>query len=1444
MDDTSTLEFGDDTYKPQKRLLSFLYRNKVYPIPKEDERKPFPEKSANWLSRVFFWWLSPLMNAGYTRTLQPNDLWVLPDEMKVEHLSEIFNFYLSIAMAGAKTEHIKKKCEKRNETPETSTVDPLVDLEDFALSAKDIAVVLFFTMRKKIVIGTLLAVLCLSGVALTPLLTKALINYVENRTLGIEKNVGKGVGYSFGVALLMVATGLLMNHFFYIGMKMGAEVKVVLTNAILRKSFKLDAKARHDFPSGKITSLITTDLSRIEIAAVFQPLLICLPVPIIIAIVILIVNIRVSAVIGIVIFLVFLGFISFGAAKLFSYRDVVSKITDKRVSLIKEILNNLKMIKFYCWEQPFLDNLKKVRAEEVDIILKIQTLRNIVFAIAFTLTGISAMIAFIILYAIDGSKRTPANIFSSVSSFGIMAMMIFFIPQALATTADMVLGFKRIGKFLSAGDEKKYENYREIDTTADHHAIELVDATFHWEIFEDEDDDEDKEEESGDDQKKLSRKEKKKLKKEKAERAKKRKERQLEREQREKDLKELGIKESTSNFKGLQAINLTIDKGEFVVITGSIGSGKSSLLNAIAGFMKCEAGDININGSLLLCGAPWIQNTTIRENITFGLDYDQEFYDQVIRACALHIDLNNLDGGDFTEVGEKGITLSGGQKARINLARAVYADKDIILLDDVLSAVDARVGKHILDECLLGLLKDKTRVLATHQLSLIGQAHRIIFVNGDGSIDVGQMDKLLSSNDNFAKLMEHSQKEKEEEEDEDVEFEEKVEIDSPSVTHYEIDAVSDPDRSSTKKTALASVRIDDNESEQVDYNLNKDAVKGKIIKDEERAVNSIKSSVYKNYMKYGSGKFTPWLTLPIFALLLALATFCDIFSNTWLSFWVANKFPQLSTGFYIGFYVLFNILNAVFLVAAFVFFITITTISSKNLNLMAMNRIMYTPMSFMDTTPMGRIMNRFTKDTDALDNEISENLKFCFTAIAKMIGIFVLFIIYIPWVAIALPFILVIFFLVANFYQASNREVKRLEAVLRSFVYNNVNEILSGMNTIKAYRDQERFCKTSDKFLNQANEATFVVFANQRWIGIVLDMLANSIVLLVALLCSNRVFKINAASVGLLLTYSLLVAGELTNLVRTFTQVENDMNSVERICHYALNLEQEAPYSIPSTAPPSDWPSQGEIEFEDVEMRYRAGLPLVLKKLSFKVGSGEKIGICGRTGAGKSSIMTALYRLAELDAGKIVIDGIDIATLGLRDLRSQLSIIPQDPVLFQGTIRKNLDPFSQYLDDKLWDSLTRTGLIDEAKLESVKNQSKDEEAADEVTLHKFHLDQTVEDEGTNFSLGERQLIAFARALVRESKILILDEATSSVDYQTDAKIQRTIIKEFSDCTILTIAHRLKTILNYSRILVLDKGQVIEFDTPWNLYNQENSIFRTMCQKSHITQLDFQETATF
>ena len=849
-------------------------------------------------------------------------------------------------------------------------------------------------------------------------------------------------------------------------------------------------------------------------------------------------------------------------------------------------------------------------------------------------------------------------------------------------------------------------------------------------------------------------------------------------------------------------LNFSIKKGEFVIITGPIGSGKTSLLNALNGTMPKTAGNIYVNGSMLMGGYPWIQNATVKDNILFGCPYNETKYKDILKVCCLEDDLKILPAGDRTEIGERGINLSGGQKARINLARAVYRNEDIFLFDDVLSAVDARVGKTIMDECICGKLAGKTRLLATHQLSLLEKADKVIVIDENGSFEIGTIENMKKENKTLMNLLKFASKSSENK---------KANVDAKDMSIEEIDNL---------KETVAKNKPND----------------GNLIIKEERAVNSIKFGIYKEYISSGVGKVGGAM-IALLVFLIASTTFFGIFSSVWLSYWTEDKFKNRSTSFYMGMYSFFVFGSFIFLAILFTLICHIGIMASKKLNLKAVDRILHTPMSYLDTTPMGRILNRFTKDTDALDHEITDNLRMVLYQTGEVIGVCVMCIVYLPWFAIAVPFILAALIIVTDHYQSSGREIRRLEAIQRSHVYNNINEVLGGMETIRNYRAESRFQTKSDYLIDKMNEASFLYIAVQIWVAIFLDIIATLFALIITLLCVTRAFPIGAGSVGVLLSYVLQLPSMFNNVLRSYTQCENDMNSAERLVEYATKLPLEAAYKRSDYTPKESWPEHGVIDFNNVYFAYRQGLPPVLKNLNLHIADGEKIGICGRTGAGKSTIMNALYRLNELNEGTIKIDGIDISNLGLFDLRRKLTIIPQDPVLFKGTIRKNLDPFGQYEDERLWDALEKSGAIEPKKLSAVKQEitNKDDTHSD---MHRFHLEQVVEEDGANFSLGERQVLALSRALVRQSKILILDEATSSVDYKTDDKIQNRIVEAFSNCTILCIAHRIKTILDYDRIIVMDKGEIVETDTPWKLYENESSIFRDMCVRSGITDSDF------
>lgn len=1362
---------------PQKRLFSFLHSKKIPPIPTQDERKVYPLYHTNFVYRIFFWWVFPVLRMGYKRTLQPNDLWVMDERISIETLFEQFTQHFDWYFNKAREDYKHKHPDATQEEI----------LENAALPKYALVKALLFTFKWQYFFAFLAMAVSNCASSFSPMLTKRVINFVEEKALYPGLKVNKGIGYAIGSCVMMLVNGVLFNHFFHNSQLTGVQVKSVLMKAILTKSFNLSGYSRHKFPNGKITSLMTTDLSRLELAIMFQPLLAAIVVAVVICVVQLIVNLGAIALVGVGIFFSSLFILIYAFKKMISVRMATNKFTDARVTLMREILNSMKMIKFYAWEDAYEASVEEQRSKEISKTRVMQLTRNFVTAMAVCLTNISSMVTFLAMYKIDDGKRSPGDIFSSLSLFQVLNLQMFFLPMALGTAVDGAIALKRIQELLEAAEEEHDVELDALPYEDENVALKMVDASFEWENYELEEAKEDAKERGG-------------------------------------DAREVGKHgefddtEKTS-FNGFHDLNFEIEKGELIIITGSIGTGKSSLLNAMAGFMQKKSGTIYKNGSLLLCGYPWVQNASVRDNILFGSPYDEVKYNEVLRVCSLQDDLNILPAGDRTEIGERGITLSGGQKARINLARSVYKTLDIYLFDDVLSAVDARVGKHIMDECMLGRLAGKTRILATHQLSLIARASRVIYLGTDQSFDIGTVDELKKRNPGFVKLMDFSNQSAKDEEEKEGNPD-----DSESNTPYDL-----PEKETTELEKQISKKS------QIGEKSADPLADGKLTSKEERAVNGISFRIYKEYIAAGCGKMG-LLVLPFYLLLLVATTFTLLFSSVWLSFWTENKFKYRTTGFYMGLYVFFVFLNYFCTTGQFTLLCYLGLTAAKWLNLKAVKRILHTPMSFIDTTPIGRILNRFTKDTDTLDTELTESVRLFVYQVANITGVVVMCIIYLPWFAIAIPFLFIAFALIADHYQSSSREIKRLEAIQRSFVYNNFNEVLGGMDTIRAYRSENRFLMKSDFLINRMNEAGYVVVAVQRWVAISLDMIATAFALIIALLCVTRQFRISASSVGVLLTYVLQLPGLLNSLMRAMTQGENDMNSAERLVSYATELPLEAQYRKPECSPPADWPSKGEIDFEQVSLAYRPGLPLVLKDVTLKIGSGEKIGICGRTGAGKSTIMTALYRLCELESGAVYIDGVDISKLGLYELRSKLSIIPQDPVLFKGTIRKNIDPFSERTDDELWDALVRGGAIAAEDVAQVRLQTP-EGSGSLTNMHKFHLMQEVEDDGSNFSLGERQLLALTRALVRQSRILILDEATSSVDYETDAKIQARIVQEFSTCTILCIAHRLNTILEYDRILVLDKGEVREFDKPAALFAM-GGIFTEMCARSGITAADF------
>ncbi|WVQ72026.1 hypothetical protein IAR50_001570 [Cryptococcus sp. DSM 104548] len=840
----------------------------------------------------------------------------------------------------------------------------------------------------------------------------------------------------------------------------------------------------------------------------------------------------------------------------------------------------------------------------------------------------------------------------------------------------------------------------------------------------------------------------------------------------------------------LDDITLDIPKGSLTAIVGPIGSGKSSLLQGLMGEMRRTAGSVTFSGSTALCAqTPWIQNATVRDNILFGQPFDEERYWNTIRDASLEADFELLDDGDSTQIGEKGINLSGGQKQRINIARAIYFDADIIALDDPLSALDAGVGKAVFYDAILGALESKTRILVTHALHFLPHVDNIIMME-DGKIgEIGTYQELKSrANGAFARLIRDFGGQDQ--------AEEKMEVEEQAVETTGIKRVYDRANMVAKGKSHTLMTV------------------------EERNTGNLTKGTFWGYFKAGHGL----ITLPIVLFAVAFAQTITVITSFWLVWWEELKWPQ-SSGFYMGIYAGLGFATAFAMFFQMFSIAMLNYFASVRIHRSAIRRVMYAPQSFFDTTPLGRIINRFTKDTDSIDNTLPDALRMGVGTGAQILGAFVLLAIIEPWFLIAVAVVVVLYTHCTMFYRSSSREFKRIDSILRSALYSHFSESLSGVATIRSYGETERFCRDNIVAMDNENRAYYMTVVNQRWLGLRLDIIGSFLVFAVALIvvCAD----ISASNSGLGLSTIVTVQSSFAWFVRNIAEVENDMVGAERILHYANNLEQEQPHQIKDTQPPSSWPSEGRIEFKDVHMRYRPELPDVLKGLSLSVGASEKIGVVGRTGAGKSSIMVALFRMSELSRGSISIDGVDLSKIGLNDLRSGLSIIPQDPLLFSGTLRSNIDPFDTKTDAELYDTLRRAHLI-------TPSDGSDSDSGS----GRFALDTVIEEEGGNLSVGERSLVSLARALVRDTKVLVLDEATASVDLETDAKIQETIRSEFKDRTLLCIAHRLKTILSYDRILVMSDGQVAELDTPENLFLM-GGIFTEMCSKANISLGDIQ-----
>ncbi|GAB0095977.1 multidrug resistance-associated protein 1 [Sergentomyia squamirostris] len=858
----------------------------------------------------------------------------------------------------------------------------------------------------------------------------------------------------------------------------------------------------------------------------------------------------------------------------------------------------------------------------------------------------------------------------------------------------------------------------------------------------------------------------------------------------------------------LKNINMEVSKGGLAAVVGPVGCGKSSLISALLGEMEKKQGKVNTDGSIAYVPQQaWIQNATLQDNILFGIKMNKEFYDKVIEACALKSDIEMLPGGDQTEIGEKGINLSGGQKQRVSLARAVYNNADIYLLDDPLSAVDAHVGKHIFDNVIgpKGLLAGKTRLLVTHGISYLPHMDEILVISNGEITESGSYKELLAQKGAFSEfLVQHLQ-----EMAEDVDLEEIKDVleAQPEGRQLFERAVSIRSSISSRGSKKGSMRKRTSNLEKEGTVVPK--VGTVLIEKEESATGKVSWDVYIKYFK-GIGW---WMTF--WALLMNLLNQgFTAGANLWLARWAEDTEAHLPANrdMYLGVYGAMGGGQAITLFISTVALAVGCLKAAKSLHHKLLSHTLRLPMSFFDTTPLGRIMNRFSKDVDIADNILPMSVRSWIMMVFSVVFIFVVISITTPiFIAVIVP-LAIFYYFIQLFYVATSRQLKRIESVTRSPIYSHFGETLTGQSTIRAYSKQDGFTKQNEDKVDFNQMCSYPSIIANRWLAIRLELVGSFVIFFAALFAVLGRENIDPSLVGLSVTYALQTTMVLNFMVRMTAEVETNIVAIERMEEYS-DVDKEAEWEKGERDPL--WPSKGRVEFDNFQVRYREGLDLVLKGITFSVESCEKIGIVGRTGAGKSSLTLALFRIIEAAGGKIVIDDKNIGELGLHNLRSRLTIIPQDPVLFSGTLRMNIDPFNAYSDDEIWRVL---------ELSHLKAFVKGLQAG---------LQHEISEGGENLSVGQRQLICLARALLRKTKVLVLDEATAAVDLETDDLIQKTIRTEFADCTILTIAHRLNTIMDSDKVIVLDKGQIAEFDSPANLLQNPNSIFYSMAKNSGL-----------
>jgi len=1350
--------------------------------------KKNPRKNAGFFSIVTFWWLNQFFKKNDKSFLENQDLYeVLEKDSSHEVCGRLEREWSKEVIES-------KKC---NKNPSLFKAIRRTFFSQWLLLG-------FLTLIEE------------SMRLFSPYCMRGLLLYFEG-----NKTVEEAYLYAAFIVCIPLSNLFTRHNLHYLLMTLGMHLRVSVTALMYKKTLKLSQKTLGSTSTGKVVNLASSDVLRFDLVTIFLHYIWLAPLQTLVVVYFAWQYIEVSALLGLLVIFFTTFTIAVASKKMGIVRARVALITDKRIRMMNEVLSSMRVIKMYTWEKSFHHVVSKLRMDEALELLKAASLRAYTISMIFVTPKLISLVVFC-SYVAMGGQLSASLVFTVLGLFDVIrpTLGVYFV-QGLARCVETKISIQRIQDYLLL--EEKHE----ADVDKSSYKNQNRDSVISFDS--------------------------------------------------------VCCKWNDSDEKVpavLKNISFQVENKELIGVVGPTGSGKSSLLMAMLRELCVTSGSVCSTGQISYCSqVPWLFYGTLRDNILFGEDFVEDKYKKVVAACSLLPDFQILNDGDLTMIGEKGISLSGGQKARVNLARCAYRSScDVYLLDDPLSALDAKVARKVFDECICTFLKDKTRIVVTHQVSFLNNADKIAVLKEGNLLEYCKYDELKSKKD-LNELVSSIQQEK---------LKTKCENKSDSTSDIapKTDEFKENNNRQKSESFCDSYISSGDDELEVLVKVNSDDEKVKVIRKEKskkdnsekptdnktdfddestefagesiqllpqkskstqnlnaneelKATGGVKSRIFMKY--FGWNKF-----LLFCVVILAVVNHSSLLvADWWIAHWatkandfltaqeVVKKSPTYNTSikfnasyttnstyinstqatsisaiitefdnsFYLNLYIGVCLSACIFMILRFVFQFRYCVRAGIRLHDRMFKSILHTTVRFFDVNPVGRILNRFSKDLGLIDELMPGFFMdfiylFVYTWIVLTVACLVN-----PLVIIPILPIVVCFTILRQYYVRRSRDIKRLEGNNRSPIFSHLSNTLEGLTTVRAFNMQENFENKFHQMQDLHSASWFLFMTSSRWFGQRLDSLCVIFIASVAYLSIlHTTSESSPGNVGLTLTYALSLIGMFQYCVTQSTEVENLMTSVERMQAYSDLPSEVTPGSM-RRVPPKTWPQNGTVSFDKLCFSHYRGGPDILKDLTFSIGANEKVGVIGRTGAGKSSLIAAIYRLNVFSSGEIFIDGIPVSNIELKNLRSALSIIPQDPRLFYGTIRFNMDPLSVYTDDELWTSL-----------EKVQLKSR-------VSNYKLKLLTQVNEGGSNFSVGERQLFCLARAILRKSKIVLIDEATANVDLETDRLIQKALRESLQECTVITIAHRINTIIDCNKVLVMDKGNAVEFGEPYKLIKQ-------------------------